>query len=94
MLQTRVTDEEMFDFTCIRFQDILTPFTMGAGRRKGKGAREDRAILTVDLRQFYYKMISPEWQALNLNLAGKHSHFHTDYTEALSYKVMYLDLSG
>lgn len=39
--------------------------------RNGKGLREGRTILTVHLRGFYYKMISPKWQALNLNLEGK-----------------------
>lgn len=95
VLKTTLTDkEEMFDFACICFQNILTSFTMGTGRRKGKGAREYRAILPVDLRRLYYKVISPKWQALNLNLGGKHSYIHTDYTKTLSYKVMYLHLSG
>lgn len=56
--------------------------------------RKGRTILIVHLRGFYYKVISLTWQALSLNLEGKHSYFYADYLEALRSKLTYLDLSG
>lgn len=62
--------DEMLDSTYICFCNILTSFSKG-GRRKGKVVREGKTILIVHLRGFYYKMISPKFQALSLNLGGK-----------------------
>ena len=63
--------DELFDSTCICFCNIPTSLSKGGGRRKGKVLRERKTILTVCLRGFYFKMISPKLQTLSLNLGGK-----------------------